>query len=235
MSRELGSEAPVEPARVGSSAVPSVGRVTWDSEGTEGGYFHSRKPHVPSHGSGLTIGRGYDLKHRNSGQVVNDLVASGVDVETARKIAAGHGKCGDAARSFISDHDLATVEISPEAQKQLFERSYKSEQAEARRLATKADVTEKYGATDWDKLHPAIREIVVDLKFRGDYGPPERAVIQKSIAANDLEGFASLISNAALWGKVPPDRFKRRRDFIKAAAADARKAKMAQPALRPLP
>ena len=35
--------------------VPEIGIVTWDSEGSEGGRFHSRRLHVPSDTSGLTI------------------------------------------------------------------------------------------------------------------------------------------------------------------------------------
>lgn len=217
---------------------PSFGQVTWESEGAEGGKFHSRKPYVPSGASGLTIGRGYDLKHRNAGQVTNDLIAAGVDLASAKRIAAAHGKTGDAARNFIAENRLYEVEISPAAQKLLFERTYRSEEAEARRLATKPDVTKIYGATDWDKLHPAIREMLVDLKFRGDYGPTARTVIQRSVARNDLDAFAALLSNPAHWPNVPSDRFKRRRDFIQKALGADRKAKAAPrpagPVLSPL-
>mgnify|MGYP006875700117 CR=1 FL=1 len=34
------------------------GLLTFESEGHEGGPYHSRTLHVPSHTSGLTIGRG---------------------------------------------------------------------------------------------------------------------------------------------------------------------------------
>ncbi|MFS8036512.1 hypothetical protein ACI7BZ_06015 [Xanthobacter sp. AM11] len=230
MSRNTSPTAPAAPAPADMPR-PAIGQVTWDSEGTEGGRYHSRVPHVPGSTSGLTIGRGYDLKHRNAGQVVNDLVASGVDMALARRIAAGHGISGDAARNFIAENQLDAVEISPQAQKVLFERAYRAEETEARRLATKPDVTKKYGKTDWDKLHPAIREMVVDLKFRGDYGPAQRTVIQPAIAANDLERFARLLSDAALWGSVPPDRFRRRREFISKAVAAERATRLAaQPA-----
>ena len=40
---------------------PKEGKVTFNSEGTEGGFFHSRKLHVPTASSGLTLGRGYDM------------------------------------------------------------------------------------------------------------------------------------------------------------------------------
>ena len=35
---------------------------TFDAEGFEGGKLHTRKPHVPTDSSGLTVGRGFDLR-----------------------------------------------------------------------------------------------------------------------------------------------------------------------------
>ena len=58
--------------------LPETGRVTWDSEGSEGGRFHSRRPHVPSDSSGVTIGRGYDMKSRPRSAVLTDLLRAGV-------------------------------------------------------------------------------------------------------------------------------------------------------------
>ena len=42
------------------------GLLTYKAMGMEGGDFHSRKLHVPSDRSGLTIGRGYDMKEKSS-------------------------------------------------------------------------------------------------------------------------------------------------------------------------
>jgi len=44
-----------------TSTVPAKGKVTWNSEGREGGKYHSRKLLVPNNSSGLTLGRGYDM------------------------------------------------------------------------------------------------------------------------------------------------------------------------------
>jgi hypothetical protein len=40
------------------------GQATYNSEGNEGGKYHSRKAHHPTAASGVTIGRGYDLKEK---------------------------------------------------------------------------------------------------------------------------------------------------------------------------
>ena len=204
------------------SLQPEKGTVTWDSEGTEGGRFHSRRLHVPSDESGLTLGRGYDMKSRTASGVLIDLIRAGLARADAETISKGAGLKGKAAKKFIADNELEGFEITPAAQKKLFEIAYDAEAAEAKRLATKADVKAKYGATDWATLDPAIQEILVDLKYRGDYTPSARTKIQKYVAANDLEGFAKQLADAALWAKVPSDRFKRRKKFLEEAVAKRR-------------
>lgn len=163
--------------RAQSPVTPDKGMVTWDSEGMEGGTYHSRKLHVPSKESGLTIGRGYDMKTKNAGTIVNDLTKAGVSKEDAETISGAAGKKGPDAEKFITDNKLENFEITQAGQKILFEGSYATEESEAKRLATKDDVTAKYGSTDWDKLDPAIKEMLVDLKFRGDYDGAAREKI----------------------------------------------------------
>ena len=85
---------------------------------------------------------------------------------------------------------------------------------DAKRLATKPDVVEAYTNTNWDGLNDAIKDVVVDLRYRGDYDARTRKKIQNAIAANDLNAFKSLMSDRDYWVKqrgVPPDRFERRK------------------------
>jgi hypothetical protein len=203
--------------------VPTRGLVTWESEGTEGGPYHSRKLHVPTNGSGLTIGRGYDMKGKSSGTIINDLTKAGVSKEDAEKLAKAAGLTGEAARKFITDNSLADFEISLAAQKILFDTTYDAEAAEARRVATKSDVTAVYGNTDWDALDPAIRDMLVDLKYRGDYTPAARKLIQKAVVANDLESFSKLLGDRENWKNVPEDRFKRRKAAMDAAVEEKKR------------
>lgn len=202
--------------------VPETGMVTWDSEGSEGGRYHSRRPHVPSASSGVTIGRGYDMKSRTSSGVLVDLLRAGVPRADAERLARGAGLHGEAAKRFLRENGLGEFEISPAAQRKLFEIAYEAEAAEARRLATKEDVRAKYGEVDWERLDPAIREMLIDMKFRGDYTPGARAKIQKLVVANDLEGFARDLADRANWPDVPKDRFERRKRFLEAAVAARR-------------
>lgn len=193
---------------------PSKGTVTWDTEGTEGGRFHSRKLHVPTSSSGLTIGRGYDMKQKNSGKIVNDLTNAGVDIQNATTISMAAGKYGHDAKNFISENDLNDFEVSQCVQKRLFDISYLEEEQEVKRISEKPSVVSAYGKVDWKFLDLAIKEILIDLKFRGDYTGHSREKIQKYVVNNDLPGFAKEITTRRNWPNVPNDRFMRRKHFI---------------------
>ena len=75
----------------------------FDSEGLEnpGGKYHSRVPHLPPGASGVTIGRGYDIKYRSKQSVIRDLKNAGVSESDAKRLAKGVGLTGQAAKKFI--------------------------------------------------------------------------------------------------------------------------------------
>jgi hypothetical protein len=195
---------------------PDRGGFTFDSEGSEGGRYHSRTLHVPGLSSGLTIGRGYDMGAKSAGQITSDLVAAGVDLASAKTVSGAATLRGENAKKFIKDNKVEALEITELTQKKLFEVTYAAEEQSARGVCDRAST--KYGACDWDKLHPAIQELIVDLKYRGDNTPRSREVIQPLIVANDLEGLAKAIADQNNWKTVPADRFNRRKAFMEAAA-----------------
>ena len=202
---------------------PSVGLVTWDSEGTEGGRFHSRTLCVPSDSSGLTIGRGYDMKERSAASIAADLSAAGVAAADATKISKAAGLSGAAAKKFITDQQLGSFEISKPAQVALFMTTYNALKADVARICAKPDVVATFGACDLAKTDPAIVDILVDLRFRGDYTGSSRGLVQKAAAQNDLAGFAAALQKAANWTNVPKDRFNRRSAFMTSALAAKKK------------
>ena len=202
-----------------AAETPTVGLVTWDAEGTEGGKFHSRTLSVPSDSSGLTIGRGYDMKERTAVAIAADLTAAGVAAADAAKISKAAGLSGTAARKFISDQQLGAFEISKTAQVALFMTTYTALKNDVARICAKPDVVASFGTCDLAKTDPAIVDILVDLRFRGDYNGTSRALLQKAAAKNDLAGFAAAVQKAANWPNVPLDRFKRRSAFLALALA----------------
>jgi hypothetical protein len=61
----------------------------------------SRKLHVFSNSSGVTIGRGYDMKDRSPSQIKKDLVAVGMKQYIADKFANAVNLTGSAAKKWI--------------------------------------------------------------------------------------------------------------------------------------
>ena len=214
---------PATPAAPAAPEAPSVGLVTWDSEGTEGGRFHSRTLSVPSDSSGLTIGRGYDMKERKEAAIAADLTAAGVAAADAAKISKAAGLSGASAKKFITDQKLGSFEISKPAQVVLFMTTYNALKADVARICAKPDVVAAFGACDLAKTDPAIVDILVDLRFRGDYTGSSRSLVQKAAAQNDLASFAAALQNPANWPNVPKDRFTRRASFLAQALAARKK------------
>ncbi len=202
---------------------PDRGILTWEAEGNEGGRFHSRVLHVPSNTSGLTIGRGYDMKDRSAAEVKKHLVAAGVDAKKAEVVSKGAGLFGNRARVYILEKDLLDFEISANVQLKLFSEVYKFYVKEVKRISNKKTVVDKYGKVDWEKLDADILDVLVDLRFRGDYTGSSRKMMQKTVSGNDFEGFKKVIIKKESWGSWPADRFSRRKEFLDAASKEKRK------------
>ena len=96
-------------------------------------------------------------------------------------------------KNSTGNETLDEFELTREQQKKLFEITYAREEAETKRLV------KKYFNIEWKKLHPKIQQILVDLKFRGDFRPTSKAEGQKAlkaaVEANDLEKFKKVFLN----------------------------------------
>jgi len=193
---------------------PTFGIVTWESEGTEGGFYHSRKLHVPSRFSGLTIGRGYDCSQKTQSQISGDLIVSGIAHSKVLILKKAAGLKGKRAEQFVIDNDLLDYQITHAMQHALFKISYINEENEVKRISNKSKNIRLYGKVDWNKLNHYIKDITVDLKFRGDYTVQSRKIIQAAVAKNDILNFKKAIQNKANWKNVPHDRFQRRSIYM---------------------
>lgn len=144
------------------------GQVTFNAEGNDNpdSPYYSRELHWPGGASGVTLGRGYDMRYRTQEQVRTDLLAAGVDTDAADNFAGGAGLSGVAARDFVSLHRDEYGEISRRMQRRLFEDVvYPGYEENARnQYATAAACTP--GAVGWDELDPRIRDIATDLTYQ---------------------------------------------------------------------
>jgi len=69
----------------------------------------------PGGASGVTLGAGYDMKERSASSIQQDMLAIGLDAETAKKIAAGAGLKDQKAESFADDNfDLVDLTVDQE-------------------------------------------------------------------------------------------------------------------------
>ncbi len=201
-----------------------AGQLTFDAEGMEGGRFHSRTAHVPPGPSGVTIGRGYDLGQHTAAQINDALTAVGLSKSAAAAYAKSAGLKGDEARSWLKKHKSSLAEISPAQQESLFSTTYGEMSAGVGRISKKPDVAKKYGAADLDEMTPAIRDTLVDLRYRGDYTGKAREKIRKKAADNDLIGTTDSLTDRKQWPSVPEDRFQRRAAYLQEAEVKAETA-----------
>lgn len=205
---------------------PEIGRLTWDSEGHEGGRYHSRVLHVPTESSGVTIGRGYDLKMRNSGEIETTLRQSLIDEKQIPKLIKAIGLKGEEAKKFIRDSNLSDFEIEPLSQRILFDISYDQKLSDAKRLCTKKDVRQKFkGECDWGNMDPVLKAFVVDLNFRGDYGPTTREKIQEFINDGNIKAILDSLKTDTHWRGVPPVRHEARKKLLQQRLIDLEKEK----------
>lgn len=190
------------------------GLLTYDAEGMEGGPYHSRKLHVPGESSGLTIGRGYDMKEKAADKIEADLLAAGVGLTQASLLALASGLSGENAKEFINEHQLADFEITMETQERLFVQIYGELSQDVQRICSKDDCVMAYGAVDWENLDVKMKDVLIDLRYRGDYTPASRKRIQSFVADNDLQAYSIELNSRASWANVPQDRFNRRIAFL---------------------
>ena len=164
-----------------------------------------RKAHVPP-GSGVTIGRGYDVMQKTAEKIRKDFAEAGISAELAEVFTKFIGLKGAAATSAIQEVQLP--EITLEQQKKLFAIAYREKEQLVIDICNDPAVVSKYGYVNWEILDPRIKEVLIDLAYRGDYTRDfrERTGIQKHIISNDLEAFKGVILDPCSYDKtkVPP-------------------------------
>jgi hypothetical protein len=101
-------------------------------------------------------------------------------------------------------------------QKALFEVVTTAETvADIQRIFKKPDVAAKYGEVSWASLPTPVQEIVFDLRYRGDYTPRTRELIQPLLVAGDTAGLQKVMLDTDLWRgfNVPEGRIRARTEM----------------------
>jgi uncharacterized protein (TIGR02594 family) len=211
----------------------SEGQLTFDAEGNDNAksaYF-TRVVHWPGGVSGVTLGRGYDFGQRGKDATIAHLDAAGITGAQKTTLLGAVGLTGKAAGDWVKANKAKVGEITHDQQKTLFEVVYGEHADDVKRLSNKKDVKDKYGTVDFAKLHPAIMDLLVDLRYRGDYHSRSRAWIQPLAVKNDLKGMAAAMADEK-WKTdygVPEDRFRRRKEYMAAALKGGAKPDLTAP------
>lgn len=170
------SSAPFKlpPATPDPNLSVSEGQLTFSAEGNDdpGSLYFSRHIHWPGGESGVTLGRGYDMRKREEADVKKDLIAAGIAASLAAEFAKGAEKTGAEAKIFVAENQTKLGVIDTEIQKKLFENIYPGYVKTARRIYDKRTHDEP-DRVAWDKLSQAIKDVLVDFAYQGFSGWPE--------------------------------------------------------------
>lgn len=194
---------------------PAVGLLTFDAEGNnnpDSRYF-SRRAHAPTLNSGVTIGRGYDMKHRSKEAILKDFELAGIAPDDRKKLAEGSKLTGEEAKAFVNKAEIKAIIISEEAQKKLFEIVYPLYYKKARVICEKAHLEKvSYGKCKWVNMDNKVKELIADLIYRGDYSKASREKIQQALVAGDPAKIKEALDKLS---NVPLDRQLSRKKHLK--------------------
>lgn len=176
----------------------------------EGNDAQTKYIHWPNtSGSGVTVGKGYDIGSRTAQSVITDLTTAGMSQTQASKISKGVGLKGSSAGTFVTNNKTDIGEIDPLVQTRLLANMLVAYTAQALDVATNKtpskdesgyytnasgrELNDKVSAgtyclstQQWGKIHPALIELLTDLKYQGGYYLYDRiAQINKGLIKND--------------------------------------------------
>ncbi|EPH0093736.1 peptidoglycan-binding protein [Pluralibacter gergoviae] len=154
------------------------GQVTFDAEGVDyltaiepfkqKNYpYFSRVLHWPKGQSGVTLGRGYDMKRRSAGEIFSTLRQSGIEEYKAAIISRAAYLHGNQAKEFVDFFGPLVGEITHLQQIRLFEISYK-EQVDYAKGVYQRQSRSVSSPVDWDHIDPVIKDVFVDSIFQGN-------------------------------------------------------------------
>lgn len=188
-NQKILNETPPEPRylpkQYNDSTIPvKSGQFTFDQEGIDRrtSVLFSRVIHQPTLESGVTIGRGYDMKYRTPCEIRRDLERAGIPSEQAKLISKAALMSGIEAKIFVKNNKHKIGEISNLQQTNLFNLIYPLYVKETKRFflnkirnlsLVKATTNNLYNTTTnidekiWDLLDENIKIVLIDMKYQG--------------------------------------------------------------------
>ena len=187
---------------------------TWGCEGSPDPYaerFNMFEFHVPGDHSGVTV-CGYDF-YQNRKTLVEDLAFAGyTDVRHEfyiLKLQILADLKGNDAKAQLHIEPLA-----PHSAVKLFEIAYGRIEADVNRIHRSKRFTDKF--FEVPELPTWVMDLIVDLRFRGDWRPYTQVALTQALVEPHLEDWVWMIRDRQRWPNVPQNRFDRRAAYAKA-------------------
>ncbi|EIO4562494.1 hypothetical protein LQM11_003074 [Vibrio parahaemolyticus] len=216
------------------------GQLTFDAEGNddENSIYFTRKAHVPTNNngvvignSGVTIGRGLDVGNSPTGaygqipyqlDLVEVFKGAKLNPSLADWLLSAKRKTKQDALRMIRNCPLSDEELTLTRMQQhkMFNLVYEYMEDKTRILTTKDDVRRAYGEIDWDALPREVKDVLIDLTYRGDNTSNSRKaiipVLVKCQSVSDYSKFRKIMEPFnPIWSAVPPERKKLRYAYLK--------------------
>ena len=166
----------------------------------------SRILHCPDIYSGVTPGRGYDMKGRSSREILSHFISSGIEEYKSVICSKAHGLSGHAAKTFIKNYGYLVGEITHQQQIKLFFISNKLKKDYAKVVYFRQS-RHISNALHWDSIDEKIKETYVDIVYQGI--PRLRPLIELIARGGSREDIADNISEDP-HEKRYPERLKSR-------------------------
>ncbi|EBP3213771.1 peptidoglycan-binding protein [Salmonella enterica] len=192
---------------VSSSSLIKRGKLTYDAEGNNipNSRYYSRVIHWPGNeGSGVTLGRGYDMGDRTESSILQDMLTAGIDADTARKISLARSYKGSAAGAFVTNNKRDIGEITEEQQIRLFNHIYPDY---ITRTITNYNrwTSDVAAAKHWDELDQPIQEVLIDFVYQGFTKGPRPMLAGSN---NDKQELINYIRNTPGISRYEPGRHR---------------------------
>jgi hypothetical protein len=193
------------------------GQLTFDAEGVD--YITAVAPfrqpqqmpnfsrilHWPGSASGVTIGRGYDMKNRSAGQIQIEMRLAGIEEYKAIICSKAAHLAGREASNFVKDYGTFVGEITHIQQIRLFETIY-PDYIKLSAYYYKKYTTDKFyipDAIQWDRMDKQIKSVYVDISYQG---VENIRTLTACVARNDKKRLIEFIRNSTFYMSYESNR-----------------------------
>ncbi|URQ60925.1 peptidoglycan-binding protein [Pantoea alhagi] len=203
-----------QPHHPGGLLRVSQGQFTFDNEGLDYNTapyratptpWFSRVLHWPGGDSGVTLGRGFDMKLRSTGEAYSILRQAGLEEHKAVICSRAAGLSGRTAQQFVTVFGPMVGEITHQQQIQLFEIVYPRYISLAKgyyiRYTQKLQIIPD--AISWDAMDQKIKDVYIDIVYQGVDNIKK---LTKAAATNNRKELIASIEKSDLYMKYEKER-----------------------------